>query len=274
MLLGSFAFAVMASLAGLVGTRCDWQLVACARAGLVCLFVLFLALRAGVTLVVFRPAVLWVRSVAGSLSMVCTFYAFTRLHVAEVLTLTNTFPIWVALLSWPLLGDWPAPSAWVAVVGAVLGVALIEHPQQVGDPWAVTACLAAALFTSVAMLGLHQLGGLDGRAIVVHFSAVAFVFCLASYVLLPRSHALLDSLDATTVLLLLGVGVTATVGQLCLTKAFTTGSPTKVSVVGLTQVIFALAIEAGLGRLCETRELVGIALVLAPTAWLMLRKSQ
>ena len=44
---------------------------------------------AGVRLVVFDPPTLWVRSLAGSFSLVCTFYAMTRLPVAEVLTLTR-----------------------------------------------------------------------------------------------------------------------------------------------------------------------------------------
>ena len=44
-------------------------------------------------------------------------------------------------------------------------------------------------------------------------------------------------------LLLLGIGVTASIGQLLLTKAFTGGDPAKVSVIGLTQVLFAFLFD-------------------------------
>ena len=42
---------------------------------------------------------------------------------------------------------------------------------------------------------------------------------------------------------MLGVGVTATFGQMCLTRAFTAGDPAKVSVICLTQVVFAFALH-------------------------------
>lgn len=74
-------------------------------------------------------------------------------------------------------------------------------------------------------------------------------------------------------LFLLGVGSSATIGQFCLTKAFTLGVPSRVSVVGLTQVGFALLFEV----LFESRQytassLTGMLLVLAPTAWLLVRR--
>src|SRR5262249_40143318 len=110
MLGGCFAFAWMGELAHQLGPDCDWRLVALARGSLVLLFAAGLARRAGVKLVFRRPAMLWLRSVTGSVSLVCTFYAFSRLSPAEVLTITNTFPIWVALLSWPMLGQRPGLS--------------------------------------------------------------------------------------------------------------------------------------------------------------------
>src|SRR5258707_193050 len=75
---------------------------------------------------VFWPWRLWVRSVAGSCSMVCTFFAFAKLPAADVLTLTNTFPIWVAVLSWPLYGRPPGGKMLLAIGVGVLGVVLVE----------------------------------------------------------------------------------------------------------------------------------------------------
>src|SRR3712207_4246764 len=114
MLAGCFSFAWMGAFAHALGSRCDWRLAALARGALVLAFAAGLARLAGARLVLPRPPVLWLRSLAGSVSLVCTFYAFTRLRTAEVLTLTNTFPIWVALLSWPLLRERPGASVWLA----------------------------------------------------------------------------------------------------------------------------------------------------------------
>jgi drug/metabolite transporter (DMT)-like permease len=271
MLLGSFAFAIMATLAkDVTDSGCDWQLAACARSGLVCLFALVLAWHARVRLVFLGSRMLWMRSIAGSLSMVCTFYGFGRLHVTTVLTLTNTFPIWVALLSWPLLGRLPKGPVWVAVCFAVSGVFLMKPPEGDFDRIAVPLCLFAALCTSFAMMGLHRLGDIDSRAVVVHFSAVAFGFCLASFFLIERRHDLVACLRPFPLLLLLGVGLAATLGQLCLTWAFTTGMPAKVSVIALTQIVFGLGFEFCHGTIPSGMTLLGIVLVVGPSAWLML----
>jgi drug/metabolite transporter (DMT)-like permease len=273
MLCGSFAFAWMTSLAHLIRDDCDWRVVALARSGLALLFAAALARAAGARQVVFRPRTLWVRSVAGSVSLVCTFYALSRLPPHVVLTLTNTFPIWVAVLSWPVLGERPTAAVWLAALTGVAGVVLIQAQvrQAEGplDPVALALALVASFSTAVAMLGLHRLHDLDPRAIVAHFSGVAALFCLASFFVGP-APAVGHLADARTLGLLLAVGGTATVGQLFLTKAFAAGPPAKVSVVGLTQVVFALGLYLLLERPAfHPATLVGIALVMAPTAWVM-----
>ena len=73
MLSGALAFAMMGVLAHALGGRCDWQVVAVARTGLALMFSTSLALVAVAQLVVFQPRTLWLRSIAGSISLVCTF---------------------------------------------------------------------------------------------------------------------------------------------------------------------------------------------------------
>lgn len=271
MFLGNVTFAGMGAFAHALSDRhVDWQLTAICRAGLVLVFAFFLALGARAPLVLWRPGILWLRSLSGSCSMVCNFYAFAHLPLSDVLTLTNTFPIWVALLSWGVFGERPGVLFGLAVVSGVAGVYLIQQPHLEAGNFAVFAALAAALFTSVAMLGLNRLGDIDARAIVVHFSAVAMVFCVASYFLFERKTGAGELPDGEALLMLLGVGVTATVGQICLTKAFATGVATKVSIVGLTQVPVALLLDLWLFKHeLQLAKVVGMALVLAPTAWVL-----
>jgi len=93
MLCGSLSFAVMAILSNTLGDHCHWVIIALVRAALACPFAAILAVASGVKLVWFRPRTLWLRSIAGSISLLCSFYAITHMRVAEVLTITNTFPI-------------------------------------------------------------------------------------------------------------------------------------------------------------------------------------
>jgi drug/metabolite transporter (DMT)-like permease len=107
---------------------------------------------------------------------------------------------------------------------------------------------------------------------VTHFSGVATVFTLA-FLLLSGGRVDYSVLrDGTTLALLFGVGASATVGQLMMTKAFALGNPSRVSVVALMQVVFALAFDLLLWqRQFGPLVVLGIALVVGPSAWLMLR---
>ncbi|HEX8500317.1 MAG TPA: DMT family transporter [Pyrinomonadaceae bacterium] len=272
MLLSSLAFASMGALSHLAGERCDWHLVAVARGSLAFLFTLALSLSAGVRLVLFRPALLWVRSVAGSLGVLFAFYALTHLPVSTALTLSNTVPVWVTLLAWPVLGQRPRAAVWGAVATGLAGIVLIQRPEAGGDRLAAGLALANALSTSVSMIGLNRLGGVDARAVVTHFSGVATVFTIG-FMLLSGGRVDYAPLgDARTLALLVGVGLSATVGQLAMTRAFALGNPSRVSVVGLMQIVFALGFDLLFWqRHFSPPVVLGIALVVAPSAWLLLR---
>ncbi len=271
MLCGSFSFTLMAELAHVLTRETDWQTVAVFRAGLVAAFAALMAWAGGAKLV-FWPWRLWVRSVAGSGSMLCTFYAFGKLPTADVVTLTNTFPVWVAILSWPLYGHLPGRNMLIAILIGIAGVALVEQPHLESGNLGVVFALAAAALTAVAMLGLHSLGDLDPRAIVLHFSSVATVFCLTAFVIGPRDHPITKVLEAGILLKLLAMGLTALIGQLFLTLAFSAGAPAKVSVIGLTQIVFALSFDTWyFGREVNVLTFIGTTLVIAPTAWLIVQ---
>ncbi|MFQ3593464.1 MAG: hypothetical protein SNJ82_09810, partial [Gemmataceae bacterium] len=76
------------------------------------------------------------------------------------------------------------------------------------------------------------------------------------------------------VALLVGIGATASLGQYCLTQAFVRGQPARVSIVGLTQILFAMGIELLLGGSGFGQwTLAGIVLVIAPTAWMMAERA-
>ncbi len=271
MLVGSLAFSAMATLTHALGGRCDWELVATVRAGLALVLALLLAARSGARLVVFRPRTMWIRSIAGTVSLLCMFYALPQLPISEVLTLANMFPIWVALLSWPLAGEVPRKDSWIAIAVGFCGVVLVAQPHFAGsEPLPTLAALLASFSTSIAMLGLHRLREIAPWAIVAHFSGVSLAACLVLLLLDPTESLAASNVDADSLLMLAGVGLCATTGQLFLTKAFAAGPPARVSVVALTQVGFAMLFDVVIwGRSFDGLSLAGIVLVMAPTAWLL-----
>jgi drug/metabolite transporter (DMT)-like permease len=275
MLFSAVAFSVMAALAHALGESLPWQIIAASRTALAFVFASLLTLQSGGRLVLWRPRTLWVRSLAGSVSLVCTFYALTRLPVADVLTLTNVFPVWVALLSWPILGERPSREAWIAIAIALAGVGLVQQPHFNGEKWPVMVALLSSFSTAISMLGLHRLQGVDPRAVVAHFSGVALVVCLCSIGLMPPGTLQSLQVRSPTVAMLLCVGVSATVGQLLLTKAFAAGPPAKVSVVALSQVVFGLMFDVLVwNHSFGWTALLGMLLVMAPTAWMLVSQGR
>jgi drug/metabolite transporter (DMT)-like permease len=271
MLGGALAFATMGALSHAAGERCDWRLVAVARTSVAFALSAAFARAGGVRLVVLGPPVLWVRSLAGSLGVLGAFYALTHLPISTALTLSNTVPVWVTLLAWPVLGQRPAGSVWLAIAVGICGVALVQKPEVSGDKLAGLLALGNAVSTAVAVIGLNRLGGVDARAVVTHFSGVSTVFTVGFLLLSGADVAYAPLADAPTLWLLVGVGLAGTLGQLAMTKAFALGDPSRVSVVGLTQIVFALLFDLLLWRRpFDLLTLFGIALVVAPSGWLML----
>ncbi|MGH9903154.1 MAG: EamA family transporter, partial [Pyrinomonadaceae bacterium] len=176
------------------------------------------------------------------------------------------------LLSGPALGQRPTASVWLAVAVGLAGIVLIQRPDLTVDRLAGLLALGNAFCTAVAMIGLNKLSGVDARAVVTHFSGVSTVFTLA-FLMLSGGAVDYAALDSTTTLLLLaGVGLARTLGQLAMTRAFALGSPSRVSIIGLAQIVFALIFDAALWhRSFDALTVAGILLVAAPSAWLMLR---
>lgn len=220
MLWASLGFAVMAALSHRAGEFCDWQLVVVARASVAFFFSLLIAKLSGVKLVFFSSNVLWLRSLAGSASMLCNFYALAHLPVSDTLTLMNTAPIWVTLLLWLVFKQKPSTSILVAVFTSVAGIVLIQQPHFQSGKFACFMALSGAFFTSIAMLGLNRLQHIDPRAIVVHFSGIASLATLTVLLLTNRKDYSAQVGEASTLGLLVLVGLAGVVGQMGMTLAF------------------------------------------------------
>jgi drug/metabolite transporter (DMT)-like permease len=211
--------------------------------------------------------------------MICGFYALTHYDVEIVLALTNMYPLWVAILSWPLLGISPSKQTWIALVISCLGMWMVYASSIVADApqssysnpkIAIPMAILAGMLSGVALINLHRIKHVDTRAVVAHFSGVATACSLVVWLVLPVSTPT-RPIDMASVMRLIGVGLAATVGQLCLTKAFSTGTPARVSVVGLSQVVVAALVKWFMEQRIPTMgSMIGMTLVVASTVWVIL----
>jgi len=270
----SLSLATMGAMTHSVGSRCDWLIIALVRAVMMLTTSASLAVSSGSELVVWRPRSLWVRSLAGSCSLVCNFYALTRLPIADAITLFSIQPLWIVLITALILRRPPTRGEFLGVACGLTGVVLIEQPHLSGDRLAAMVALLSSVSSAVAMLGLHRLRQIDSRAVVAHFAGVASLISLV-WLILRQDVLSPGLLEPMTWVYLLGIGATGTIGQILLTKAYAVGAPAKVAVVGLAQVVFAMIFDVVLwGRYLDPIGLIGFALVMAPTTWLSIRSAQ
>lgn len=270
MVLGGFDFATMAALIHALGKECDWLILAFLRMFLSFVFSLILAVRAGLAPIVLDVPLLWLRSFIGCSAMVATFYALTRLPISDVAVITETKPIWVALLAGYLLGEAAGKRIWVSIIMGMTGVVLVEHAHIGNGSLAGLAALYGALAGAVVMIILRKLRGLDPRVIVTHFAGTASLTCLVLIFALGKDFNLSFMSETKNLLMLAGVGIFGTVGQLAMTKAFAMGEAPGVSAAGFVKVGFSAGYDLLVFRYAiELVTLLGITLILGSTAWLI-----
>lgn len=301
MVTGAIGFAGMSSLSNLLSDHssgrffsqpCDWHLVALVRSAFALVLAIILIRIARAPVIIFGPPALWLRSLAGSASLLCNFYALAHLPTGDALTISNVYPVWIVILSRIFFGHRMTLSTGVLLMISFSGVLCIAQPKfQSGDYWAPCVALFASFATAFAMVGLHQLGNLDSRTVVAHFSMTgAVTMLIVSLVQAAMKHEAvtallgLNTVSAGQWVLLLLVGGAGTVGQFCLTKAYATGLPAYVALASMTQVVFALLFEFFLdrgvladvyhGRPFSWMTLIGIPLVLFPAAWLAVLRAR
>jgi drug/metabolite transporter (DMT)-like permease len=270
MLSSALSFATMGALTKLLNDTSDWRFLALVRSGLMFLFAAAIGLAMRTPFVVRGTPILWMRSLVGSLSMVCTYYTLTHLQFSEATTLIKSYPLWVAILTWAVFKERPTAKVWIAVVVGIAGVVMIAQPHFAHAGLAIGTGILSSICTAVVMLGLKRLANVDTRIIVTHFAMVATVVCGAVYLLTASDRPVGAIGNSTGITMLLGMGLMGTLGQIALTRAFALGDPSMVSVVGLSEMIFSGVYDRVLWhRTFGWTTLAGMALVAAPTAWLL-----
>ena len=148
MLLAQVFFAGMNLCTRLGGRDLPWAEVGAARFLVGALMAGALAWYQGVSLGITDQRSAWRRSLFGALSALCTFYALAsdRIALGDVATLGATAPIFVALLSAPLLGERVGRRVTIAIFLVFAGIVAVVGPSfGVAAPVAAVAIAGAIL---------------------------------------------------------------------------------------------------------------------------------
>ena len=175
------------------------------------------------------------RSIFGSLGIFCNFWALSRLTIADASILNKMSPFFAIIMSIFILHELPGFFEWFCVAAAFAGTLFVVKPTAGLASIPAVIGLAGGFFAGTAYTFVRFLGkkGERGPVIVMFFSAFSCLAFLPS--LLFHYHAM----TAAQVLSLLGAGISASLGQLCVTKAYSLAPAKEISVFDYSQVLFA-----------------------------------
>ena len=272
MFAGALLFALMAAMTRSLAGVISWSTIALVRSLFAFVFAASATVITRKQFVIWQSQALWIRSVAGAASLLCCFFAMTRLPLADSITLFYMHPLWIVCLSWLVFGYPVRAREMLAVAAGAVGVVLIVQPRFATIGLATTVALAGSVAAAVAMLGLHRIRGVSIWAIVAHFSAVSSIAATCCWLVVPDTGLAWTS-HVAPIASLAGIGTCATLAQFCMTRAYATGNPTWVSVAGLSEVVFAAVLDVVIwNRVFSLAALVGMLMVVAPTVFLTTRR--
>ncbi|MCA0929532.1 DMT family transporter [Ruegeria profundi] len=114
-----------------------------------------------------HPWLVMLRSGLMVTSMVCAFYAFSVLPLAEVYSLLFSFPLIVTVLSIPVLGEVVRGQRWAAVGVGMIGVLIVLRPGATEITLGHLAALTAAFCSASASVLVRKIGNEERSAVLI-----------------------------------------------------------------------------------------------------------
>lgn len=177
------------------------------------------------------------RAIVGFLSLVCFFVALAHLPLATAITLNYTSPLFVAVLLPFALKEKPAKLLYLAILLGFIGVVLLLKPSLQGSDalYGILGLLSGfgAAWAYIYVKQLANMGEPDWRT-VFYFTLVSTVGAVIWMLPYRFTHVGLSDLP-----IIIGLGFSATIAQLALTRAYRTGNTLTVASLAYTTIIFA-----------------------------------
>ncbi|MCX7628327.1 MAG: DMT family transporter [Methylophilaceae bacterium] len=177
------------------------------------------------------------RSLTGFVSLVLFFYAITVLPLATAITLNYTAPLFLAIFTAVVLHERVHPRLAGAILLGFLGVVGLLDPTLSYEQWrAGILGLLSGITAGLAYLQVTQLGrmGEPEWRTVFYFTLVCTLGGALGMILF-RFHPL----HVTDLPLLVGMGASATLAQLAMTRAYRVGEPLIAGSLAYSTLVFA-----------------------------------
>jgi drug/metabolite transporter (DMT)-like permease len=211
-----------------------------------------------------RPVIHVMRTVYGFIGAVTSVYGFGALPLVTVTALGFVMPLFLTIVSVPLLGERVGPRRATAVVVGLCGVMVMLRPWHVDAdsmPLGAVAIVLAGVFTwSLSMINIRQMGDAGERnvTIVAWYSIgtalLAGLGCATDWV----------TPDPWQFATLVSAGLMSGLGQWLMTEGYRAAETTLVAPFEYGAIIYATALGIAIwGEWPDAWSLTGVAVLIA-----------
>lgn len=179
-----------------------------------------------------------VRGTMGAISLVGYFYAMTMLPLATAQTLNYTSPLFLAIATTLVMGERFSRTLLAAVLLGFVGIAILLRPSfATGQEAPALIGLFSGAFASWAYLAVRSLGraGEPDWRIVLWFGLVASVLSAGWQLATSTFHPV----GWDNAWIIVGVGVTGTLAQLAMTRAYSAGNTLVSGALSYSTIVYA-----------------------------------
>lgn len=231
-----------------------------------------------------KPWLLIFRAMIGLLAMLSFFYNIANIPIADAVTYSRLSPIFTALFAFWFLKENIGRRGWFAIALGFLGMLLVMQPFSSGLQKShifglINAVCAALAFTSIRELRRYY----DTRTIVFYFMLMGLIVSIIS--MLSSEYYSNDFFafmmgkftmpQGVNWFYLIGIGVFAAVGQLYMTKAYSTTKAGIVGAAGYSVILFSMVIGLVLGdALPNSIAIIGIVGIISAGVLIASEKSE
>ena len=215
---------------------------------------------------------LLIRSVAGTVGLICNFYAVDYLSISDASLLNKLSPFFAIIFSALLLKERANRVEWAAVVTAFCGALFVIKPSLNMSVIPALIGTLGGLGAGLAYTYVRRLGqqGVPSPVIVFVFSAFS---CLVT---LPSMLFAFSPMTLAQTLFLLLAGAAAAGGQFSITAAYTRAPAKELSVFDYSQIVFAALLGfVFLGQIPDLWSVIGYCIIIgaAVAKWLYNRRA-
>lgn len=203
-----------------------------------------------------RPFLLFFRAAIGLLAMLSFFYNIANITLADAVTYSRMSPIFTAIFAMWFLKEHIGIKGWFAIALGFTGMLFVMQPDgfvfETSHIFGILNAVCAALaFTSIRELKKYY----DTRVIVLSFMGIGTIvpiisMYLSQYYTSDIFFFMMGEFvmpNPSDWLYILGIGLSALLGQIYMTKAYGVTRAGIVGAAGYSVILFSLVIGVILG---------------------------